>query len=89
MLPLRPVNKSLKRGTLGMPDLGFRPRDIRLFFARWPSRDREFPSFAVHDVCDNWPIDLLGLSEAAPADRLATTAIAVQIRQNLSSPRVL
>jgi DNA-binding NarL/FixJ family response regulator len=39
------------------------------------------PSFAVQDVCANWLIDLLGSSEAAPADRLAVAASAVQMRK--------
>src|SRR5580700_5213658 len=44
------------------------------------------PSFAVQDVCANWLMDLLGSSEAAPADRLATAARAVQIRQKSEQP---
>ena len=39
------------------------------------------PSFAVHDVCANWLIDLLGSSEAAAAEMLAVAASAVKIRK--------
>src|SRR5580700_5047278 len=81
MLPLRSCEQIPQKGHVGNAGFGVPTQRYPSFVCAMALTRPEIPSFAVHDVCDNWLIDLLGLSEAAPAVRLATAAISVQIRQ--------